>query len=100
MGLFSKFKAGLAKTHGKLVHEIKRNVTRSPKLTADSIEELEAALIAADLGMAMTEQIVSAVKKNYESQGAAGLDYLAIARAEIEKSLSSNKPDLIKAASG
>src|SRR5271167_2519025 len=100
MGLFDKFKAGLAKTHAKLTHEIKRIVTRSPKLTAESLEELEAALIAADLGMAMTEQIVSAVKKNYESQGAAGLDYLAIARAEIEKSLSSNKPGLIKAASG
>ncbi|HEY5297203.1 MAG TPA: signal recognition particle-docking protein FtsY [Verrucomicrobiae bacterium] len=91
MGLFSKFKAGLAKTHGKLVHEIKRIVTRSPRLTADSIEELEAALIAADLGTAMTAQIISAVKKNYETQGGAGLDFLAIAQSEIEKSLSTNK---------
>ena len=100
MGLFDKFKAGLAKTHAKLTHEIKRIVTRSPKLTADSIEELEAALIAADLGMAMTEQIISAVKKNYESQGGAGLDFLAIARGEIEKSLSTNKNELVKAPSG
>jgi fused signal recognition particle receptor len=100
MGLFDKFKAGLAKTHAKLTHEIKRIVTRSPKLTADSIEELEAALIAADLGLAMTEQIISAVKKNYESQGGAGLDFLAIARAEIEKSLPSNKNGLVKAPSG
>jgi fused signal recognition particle receptor len=100
MGLFSKFKAGLAKTHAKLTHEIKRIVTRSPKLTAESLEEIEHALIAADLGMAMTTQIVTAVKIAYETQGTAGLDYLAIARAEIEKSLSSNKPDLIKAASG
>jgi fused signal recognition particle receptor len=100
MGLFDKFKAGLAKTHAKLTHEIKRIVTRSPKLTGESIEELEAALIAADLGMAMTEQIISAVKKNYESQGGAGLDFLAIARGEIEKSLSSNKNGLLKAPSG
>src|SRR5271154_6003024 len=100
MGLFDKFKAGLAKTHAKLVHEIKRIVTRSPKLTGESIEELEAALIAADLGMAVTTQIVDAVKKAYESQGGGGLDYLAIARAEIEKSLSSNKAGLLKAASG
>jgi fused signal recognition particle receptor len=100
MGLFSKFKAGLAKTHSKLVHEIKRIVTRSPKLTAESLEEIEHALIAADLGIAMTTQIVAAVKLAYETQGTAGLDYLAIARAEIEKSLSSNKPDLIKAAHG
>jgi fused signal recognition particle receptor len=100
MGLFSKFKAGLAKTHAKLTHELKRIVTRSPKLTAESLEEIEHALIAADLGMAMTTQIVAAVKQAYETQGTAGLDYLAIARAEIEKSLASNKPDLIKAAHG
>jgi fused signal recognition particle receptor len=100
MGLFAKFKAGLAKTHAKLTHEIKRIVTRSPKLTAESLEEIEQALIAADLGMAMTAQIVAAVKLAYETQGTAGLDYLAIARAEIEKSLSTNKADLLKAASG
>ena len=94
MGLFSKFKAGLAKTHARLTHEIKRIVTRSPKLTAESLEEIEHALIAADLGMAMTTQIVAAVKLAYETQGTAGLDYLAIARAEIEKSLSANNPSL------
>jgi len=94
MGLFAKFKAGLAKTHAKLTHELKRIVTRSPKLTAESLEEIEHALIAADLGMAMTTQIVAAVKLAYETQGTAGLDYLAIARAEIEKSLSTNKPGL------
>jgi fused signal recognition particle receptor len=94
MGLFAKFKAGLQKTQAKLVHEIKRIVTRSPRLTADSIEELEAALIAADLGMAMTAQIIAAVKKAYETQGGAGIDYLAIASAEIEKSLAANKSGL------
>ena len=100
MGLFAKFKAGLAKTQAKLTHEIKRIVTRSPKLTAASLEEIEHALIAADLGLAMTTQIVAAVKHAYESQGTAGLDYLAIARAEIEKSLADNKADLLKAPSG
>ena len=94
MGLFSKFKAGLAKTHAKLTHELKRIITRSPKLTAESLEEIEHALIAADLGMPMTSQIVAAVKKAYETQGTAGLDYLAIARAEIEKSLAANNPKL------
>jgi fused signal recognition particle receptor len=92
MGLFAKFKAGLQKTHAKLTHEIKRIITRSPKLTAESLEEIEHALIAADLGVAMTAQIVAAVKKAYETQGSAGLDYLAIARAEIEKSLLAPPP--------
>jgi fused signal recognition particle receptor len=100
MGLFSKFKAGLARTHARLTHEIKRIVTRSPKLTAESLEEIEHALIAADLGMAMTTQIVAAVKLAYETQGTAGLDYLAVARAEIEKSLSSNKAELKKVPHG
>ncbi len=98
MGLLAKFKAGLQKTHNQLAHEIKRIVSRSPRLDAATLEELEAALIAADLGLAITAQIVDAVKKAYESQGSAGLDVFAIARAEVEKSLGSNKTDLIKAA--
>ena len=100
MGLFAKFKAGLAKTQAKLVHEIKRIVTRSPKLTAESLEEIEQALIGADFGMPMTAQIMAAVKHAYETQGSGGLDYLAIARAEIERSLSANNPALKKAATG
>jgi fused signal recognition particle receptor len=90
MGLFAKFKAGLQKTHSKLTHEIKRIITRSPKLEASAIEELEAALIGADLGMAMATQILAAVKQEYETQGGAGLDVFAIAEREVEKSLSSN----------
>jgi len=46
MGLFAKFKAGLQKTQARLTHEIKRIITRSPKLTAESLEEIEHALIA------------------------------------------------------
>jgi fused signal recognition particle receptor len=94
------FKAGLQKTHSKLVHEIKRIVTRSPKLDAAGLEELEAALIAADLGMAMTSQIVGAVKQAYETQGSAGLEVFAVARREVEKSLASNQPELRRAPEG
>jgi fused signal recognition particle receptor len=94
MGLFSKFKAGLQKTHSKLAHDLKRIVTRSPKLDASALDELEAALIGADLGMGTTTQIVSAVKKAYETQGTAGLDVFAIAERELESSLSSNNVQL------
>jgi fused signal recognition particle receptor len=99
LGLFKKFKEGLEKTHSKLTHEIKRIVTSSPKMTATTLEDLEAALIAADLGMQMTSEIVAAVKKGYETQGGAGLDVFAIASAEVAKSLSSADPAL-KRASG
>jgi len=88
MGLFEKFKAGLARTKEKLTHEIKRVVTRSPKLDAGTLEEIEAALIAADLGMVMTGRIIESVRLAYETQGSENLDVLAIARKEIGKSLS------------
>jgi fused signal recognition particle receptor len=100
MGLFQKFKEGLQKTQAKLAHEIKRIITASPKLTAASLEDLEASLIAADLGLAMTGQILAAVKKSYETQGRAGLDIFAIARAEVEKSLGTAQAKLKKQPQG
>ncbi|MHB8523355.1 MAG: signal recognition particle-docking protein FtsY [Limisphaerales bacterium] len=100
MGLFQRFKAGLQKTHARLAHQLKRVVTRSPTLEPATLEELEAALIAADFGMAMTAQIVSAVKRTYETQGSAGLDVFAIARDEVEKSLSSAQFELRRAPQG
>ena len=92
MGLFDKFRDGLKKTQDKLVHEIKRIVTFSPKLTEATIEELEMALIAADFGMEMTTRIVEAVRKEYESQGRGGLDVFGVARGELQEALS--KSDL------
>jgi fused signal recognition particle receptor len=100
MGLFAKFKAGLQKTHSKLAHEITRIITRSPKLDAAAFEELEGALIAADLGMATTTQIVSAVKQAYETQGSGGGDVFTVARREVEKSLASNQSGLCRAPAG
>ena len=94
MGLFDKFRAGLQKTHSKLAHEIKRIVTRSPKLEGESLEELEAALIGADLGIETTNQIIQAVKKSYETQGGAGLEVFAVAEKEVEQSLLSNQAAL------
>jgi fused signal recognition particle receptor len=100
MGLFERFKAGLQKTHGKLAHEIKRIVTRSPRLEADALGQLEAALISADLGIATTTQILRAVKKAYETQGAAGLDVFAVAQQEVETGLGSARAGLLRAPEG
>jgi fused signal recognition particle receptor len=100
MGFFQKLKEGLRKTHAQLTHEIKRIVTASPKVTAATIEELEASLIAADFGPAMTAQIAAAVRKAYETQGRAGLDILAVARAEVEKGLGPSQAGLKKQPDG
>jgi len=94
MGLFQKFKDGLQKTHSKLVHEIKRIVTLSPKLTGSTLEEVEAALLGADLGTAMTQQILAEVKKAYETQGRSGSAIFEIAQHEVERSLFSGQSEL------
>ena len=94
MDLFKKFKDGLHKTQAKLFHEIKRIVTLSPKLTGSTLEELEAALLGADLGTAVTQQILDAVKKAYETQGRSGLAIFEIAQREVEKSLMSGQAEL------
>lgn len=100
MGLFDKFKAGLQKTHSRLVHELNRIVSGSPKLTGATLEELDHALLGADLGVAMTAQIIAAVKKAYETQGKDGLDVFAIARQQVESSLASNHAALRKRPQG
>ncbi len=94
MGFFDKLKAAFTKTTTALAHEVKRIVSRSPRLTADSIDELEAALLRADLGLAMTQQIIAAAKSAFETQGRSGLDFVEIAAREVEKSLSTGDPTL------
>ena len=100
MGLFQKFKEGFKKTQSSLVHEIKRVVTLSPKLTGATLEELEAALLAADLGMPVTDAIIAEAKKAYETQGRGGAEIFAIARKEVERALSGANSSLTKQPTG
>ena len=85
MGLIDKFKSGLNATRKKLSHEITRIFSGSPKLGEETLEELEYALIGADLGIGVTNRIVSAIKQAYESQGSDGVNVITIARQEIVK---------------
>ncbi len=96
MGFFDKLKSAITRTTSALSHEIQRIVTRSPRLTGNSIEELEAALLGADLGLPMTRQIIAAVKLGFESQGRSGFDVFEIAAREVEKSLSTAPTELIR----
>ena len=100
MGLFDKFRDGFKKTQDKLVHEIKRIVTFSPRLTEATLEELEEALIGADFGTEMSAQIVESVRKAYETQGSEGLDVFGVARAELAKALTSEEAGLRQNADG
>ncbi len=90
MNLFQKFRHGLQKTSTKLTAEIKRIITRGPRLDAESLDELEVALIAADFGMGTATAIVERVRK------AGNPDVLAIACAEIERELGVSTHGLAK----
>ena len=87
MGLFQKFRDGLRKTQSALSQEIKRIATLSPKLTKEGAENLEAALLAADFGLPMSQRILAAAKKAYQTQGLNGADLFAIASREVEAAL-------------
>ena len=96
MGLFSKFFSGLQKTQSKLSGELKRIVSRSPKFTEDDVEELEAVLLASDMGYAVTEQIVDAVREQYQSSGGQAGDVLQVAQSVVETSLGSGDDEQTK----
>ncbi len=100
MGLFDKLKVGLARTHQRLAHELQRILTRSPRLSGETLEDLEAILLAADLGPTITQQILSAVKRAYETAGPAAPDVFEIARAEVEKNLLPSDGELRRAPDG
>lgn len=98
MELFQKFKDGLRKTQSALSQEIKRIATLSPKLTKEGAENLESALLAADFGLPMSQRILDAAKKAYETQGRNGTDLFAIARQEVEAALDQKDGALIQQA--
>jgi fused signal recognition particle receptor len=100
MELFQKFKEGLKKTQAKLTHELKRIFTGSPKLTPKTIEELEAALLGADLGIETTTKIIETVKKEYETQGSKNIDVFEIAKRHVELALINESTKLKKSESG
>ncbi len=100
MGLLDKLKAAFTRTTSTLSQEIRRIVTRSPKLTAENLEELEAALLRADLGLATTQQILAAARTAFETQGRAGIDFIEIAAREVERNLAGLDPTLGRQPSG
>ena len=95
MNLFQKFRDGLKKTSTKLATEITRIVTRAPRLDAEALDELEAVLIASDIGIGTTTRILEQTKEAAKKTGTA--DVFAIARAEIERELGVATPALARA---
>ena len=98
-GTFRQIQSRPRETHSKLIHEIKR-IVRVAETTADSIEEIEAAIIAADMGMAMTRRYVRRQEK-FRIAGRRGSGFSGdCARRKLKKVFQQIKTDWSKTSSG
>lgn len=88
MGLFDRLREGLKKTHQKLFTEIKRILPGSGRIDASTLEELEATLIGADLGVETATRIIDRVKQlRAENRELRDTDILEVARKLLLESL-------------
>lgn len=81
---FKRIKTGLSKTARALGGGLKSLLGR--KVDRDFLEQLERYLIAADVGVEATEQIVGRVKLAYENKEATG-DLIEFVKTELKTSL-------------
>jgi len=63
MGLFDSLKAGLAKTRKSFTEKIEMLISGSQKIDEEFLEELEAVLIAADVGMRTTARLLDDIRR-------------------------------------
>lgn len=66
-GLFEKLRNGLKKTHDKITAPLIRLVT-GKKIDENALEELEATLLQADMGIATTTEFVEIIRNLYKTE--------------------------------
>src|SRR3989338_10546488 len=71
MGVLSQLGLGLAKTREGLLGAIRRLLPGSRKITPELCEELEAALLSADVGAASVSVLMEAVRESVRQAGEA-----------------------------
>ena len=89
------FKKGLQRTKTKLVRNIKGIFSDDRPWSESDYEELEASLIAADLGVAISTRIVSDIRDRYErGEITTAEDILRIAREDVVRILGAVPPPM------
>lgn len=84
--LLSAFKHGLLKTKTSLMRNIASIFTGNKAWTEDDYEMLEASLISADLGIKVTERIMTDIRQRYErGEIKTAEDIIEIAEADIRR---------------
>ena len=65
MGLFDRFKKGLARTREKLSTGLRSVLRIGQKIDADTLTRLEDAMLAADIGPATTTKLIEVVRTGW-----------------------------------
>ncbi len=93
-----KIKSGLSKTRSAFTSKVKALFTIGRKIDADFLEELEEAMIAADMGVETTMEIVGMLKEAYRNreikESGEVLNYL---KGELQRRLTEESNDIIMA---
>ncbi len=83
MGFLDKLKAGLGKTKNALMGQIENVLKAFVKIDEDALEELEEALICADVGVAATEEIIETLRERIKDDRLKSREDTEIAIREI-----------------
>ena len=91
--IFDKFKRGLQRTKTTLVRNIQTIVSDTGEWTDTTYERLEAALIGADLGVAISTRLAATIRERYE-RGliSTGDDIIRVAREDLGSMMHTPEP--------
>ena len=94
-----KIKGGLSKTRSVFTSKVKALFTIGRRIDAEFLEELEEAMIAADMGVETTMEIVEMLKEAYRNreikESGEVFNYL---KGELQRRLTEESNDIIMAA--
>jgi len=68
IGLFGRLREGLAKTRETLLGKVETLFQGHPKIDEDFLESLEEILLGADFGMAVTQELIAALRRRLKTE--------------------------------
>ncbi len=67
-GLFGRLREGLTKTRETLLGKVEALIQKHPRVDEEFFETLEEILIAGDFGMAVTQELVTALRRRVKTE--------------------------------
>src|SRR5262245_60482336 len=83
---FQRLKNGLSRTREGWTQRLE-TLFRSPRLDEDTLASMEEILIAADVGVRATEQLLAVARQHYHATGPADVEFSSRLQAEIVRML-------------